>query len=75
MTVPGTDKTGTLTENRLRLTAAVTDGREGPPSRALLALACLANDAPLTGGGDPTDRAFLDAAAAAGLAVRAASRQ
>ncbi len=46
-----------------------------PPSRALLALACLANDAPLTGGGDPTDRAFLDAAAAAGLAVRAASRQ
>ena len=73
ITVICTDKTGTLTENRLRLGTLWTPGEGGPNhgegSPALLA-ACLCNDAELDheggGFGDPVDVALAQAAAAWG---------
>lgn len=82
ITVVGTDKTGTLTENRMRVAATFTDGvphvpDSRAPSRAdarLLEIGALATDAPVapTGSasasvGDPTDTSLLLAAEEAGL--------
>jgi Ca2+-transporting ATPase len=62
VTVIASDKTGTLTENRMEVRAL--DARD--PPRALAALV-LANDAELaTGAGDPLDLALLRHAAAQG---------
>jgi P-type Ca2+ transporter type 2C len=63
VTVIATDKTGTLTENRLRVKDLDTPDTE----RALRAIV-VANDAePGTGAGDPLELALLDYASAAGL--------
>jgi calcium-translocating P-type ATPase len=75
-----TDKTGTLTENRMRPVAAwsaggdvrLTDGSHEATSDALRALARIAavcNNARLDGVGDPTEVAVLQAAAALGAEV------
>ncbi|MBI4494984.1 MAG: cation-transporting P-type ATPase [Chloroflexi bacterium] len=77
----GTDKTGTLTENRMRVVALWAEGapqevdRRGAAER-LLAIGVLANDAQLTLAtgpasffGDPTEVALLAAAEEAGLRV------
>ncbi|MCX4759037.1 cation-translocating P-type ATPase [Kitasatospora purpeofusca] len=80
-TVICTDKTGTLTENRMRVTAVWTPGGElpvgelpvgdaphGPAELLLLADAaatCTTAD-PVAGRGDPTELALLDLAARAG---------
>ena len=81
VTLVATDKTGTLTKNRMRLAeivdAAGTFIVSGIPAETrLLTAAVLANDAQiarLDGRiqliGDPTDTALLDAASAAGLDV------
>ena len=63
-----TDKTGTLTENRMRLDSVVPGDGERRPAQevaapvlaALAEAAVLCNDAPL-GGGDPVDVALLEA--------------
>jgi Ca2+-transporting ATPase len=63
VTVIATDKTGTLTENRMEVRATEVTDRE----RALRAMV-LANDAdPLTGAGDPLELALLAAARHGGL--------
>ncbi len=77
VSVVATDKTGTLTENRVRLAEIFVAGRRHPAvaieahpvGRRLLRAAVLANDAVLTRSngtidivGDPTDAAFLRAA-------------
>ncbi|MEE1786690.1 cation-transporting P-type ATPase [Streptomyces sp. SP17BM10] len=74
-TVICTDKTGTLTENRMRVTAVWTpgappDGEVPTPDGAVLALAdaaatCTTAD-PEAGHGDPTELALLDLAARLG---------
>ena len=84
VSVVATDKTGTLTENRMRLASVFLGGRELSPEEAagvsdyrrLLRIGVLANDAQtaVTGGsvqfiGDPTETALLAAAVAAGLDV------
>ncbi|HWP64665.1 MAG TPA: cation-translocating P-type ATPase [Candidatus Limnocylindria bacterium] len=77
-----TDKTGTLTLNRMRVVAYHVDGvlservpddaRDREPWATLLAAMALANDATLTSGedgdGDPTEVALVAAAARAGVA-------
>ncbi|MDD7967928.1 cation-translocating P-type ATPase [Actinomycetospora lemnae] len=86
-TVICTDKTGTLTENRMHPQALWTaGGGRGDPDRDAAAAPVLArvaqrcSDADLpdpargTGSGDPTELALLAVAAAAGLDTRAATR-
>lgn len=66
VTVIATDKTGTLTENRLSVKNVESDD----PDRALRAMV-LANDAdPESGAGDPLDAALLEHAAGHGVDVR-----
>jgi P-type Ca2+ transporter type 2C len=83
VSVVGTDKTGTLTENRMRVAEMVVDGTAQPFAttngltanrRRLLEIGILASDAQVSqaGGqvhltGDPTDTALLDAAEASGV--------
>jgi magnesium-transporting ATPase (P-type) len=88
-TVICTDKTGTLTENRMRATQVWLPGAEFDTTkkikdpRALLlaqsAAACTTADAPTTaqpqGIGDPTELALLRLADELGTAVAAAARQ
>lgn len=63
VTVIATDKTGTLTENRMQVGSV--DALD--PAQALLAMV-LANEAdPTSGAGDPLDRGLLEHAAANGL--------
>jgi Ca2+-transporting ATPase len=70
VTVIATDKTGTLTENRMH----VKDVDSPDTARALRAMA-LANDAEhATGAGDPLELALLDYVAAQGLDVAALVR-
>jgi Ca2+-transporting ATPase len=65
VTVIATDKTGTLTENRLRVHAI-----DSPDERRALLAMVLANDADLaTGAGDPLDLALLNHAARLGDAA------
>ncbi|MDN5916168.1 MAG: cation-transporting P-type ATPase [Pseudonocardia sp.] len=62
VTVIATDKTGTLTENRMTVTSLAADVI---PDERLLALGAACHDATAEGGqfsGDPTDVAFLQAA-------------
>ncbi|HET9325313.1 MAG TPA: cation-transporting P-type ATPase [Candidatus Eisenbacteria bacterium] len=75
VTVICTDKTGTLTENRMQARGVWTPGRFWDPSqpgdppkavRELLEAAVLASEATLTHG-DPTERALIEAAALVGL--------
>ena len=85
VSVIGTDKTGTLTENRMRVAELVVDGEahsltgESLPAmaRRLLEIGVLASDAQMSQidgrasfVGDPTETALLEAAEAAGLGVR-----
>ncbi len=69
------DKTGTLTQNRMRLTSIYADGKEfadwqgvgnGEPWKTLFTALALNNDATGNGYGDPTEVALLEAAAQAG---------
>jgi Ca2+-transporting ATPase len=70
VTVIATDKTGTLTENRMHVRAIDTPD----PERALKAMV-LANDAELaTGAGDPLEVALLQYAAGRGTDLYAAAR-
>ena len=70
VTVIATDKTGTLTENRLVVRVLESDDED----RALLAMA-LANDAEPAGeAGDPLDRALLEHASGRGLDAAEARR-
>ncbi|HEX6989702.1 MAG TPA: HAD-IC family P-type ATPase, partial [Bacillota bacterium] len=79
VTVICSDKTGTLTENRMRLRqvwlggegrpAAFADARGDRRLERLLAAAVLCSDAEPGGRGSPTERALVDAAAEAGLDV------
>ncbi|MDQ4116699.1 MAG: cation-transporting P-type ATPase, partial [Actinomycetota bacterium] len=68
VTVIATDKTGTLTENRMTVTAVAVDGDPSPPGDGadhLLALAARCHEASREEDGftgDPTDVAFLEAA-------------
>jgi len=86
VSVVGTDKTGTLTENRMVVVEIITaEGTyrtpvpvETPTLRHLFAIAVLANDAQITSAdgtettlGDPTDVALLVAAQQAGVSVEA----
>ena len=84
VTVICTDKTGTLTENRMQARAVWAPGQlwepeglesPGPAIRALLEAATLSSEA-TRHQGDPTERALIEAAIACGLspdAVRAAA--
>ncbi len=88
VTVICTDKTGTLTENRMRVTELWLPGgssdlaasRQDPRARllALTAAACTTAAAPSAdrpdGTGDPTELAFLDLAVRVGVAQDAARR-
>ena len=89
VSVVATDKTGTLTENRMRVVAVVANAREYSPSDSagkltvhrILLIGVLANDAQLNAGedgpefiGDPTETALLAAAQEAGIDVAAAHR-
>src|SRR5215472_14465168 len=85
-----TDKTGTLTENRIRAVAVIVDGERREPYRAvatrdgrrLLEVGVLANDAQVASSGDrsqligdPTETALLAAAREAGLDVEGIRRR
>ena len=87
VSVVATDKTGTLTENRMRVVSVVADAREQSPGEAggtlaehrILLIGVLANDAQSNAGeqgpefiGDPTETALLAAAQEAGIDVAAA---
>ncbi|MGA0115732.1 MAG: cation-translocating P-type ATPase [Burkholderiales bacterium] len=73
-----TDKTGTLTENRMRVETCMLEGRnvspeqlEGPVAECLLTAMALCNDAVADDGGvagDPTEVALHEAAGRAGFA-------
>ncbi|KAF0184623.1 MAG: Ca2+-transporting ATPase [Alphaproteobacteria bacterium] len=66
-----TDKTGTLTENRMRMEAAWAPTASGEPSEAFYRALALCNDAQLGPNGaigDPTEVALMEAAAAHGVA-------
>lgn len=82
VSVVATDKTGTLTENRMRVAALFVDGGVVPANAAagslaaqkLLVAACLANEARVAQGpdgaafvGDPTEVALLEAAQRVGI--------
>ena len=82
VTVVAADKTGTLTENRMRVAALFVDGGVVPADAAagslaaqkLLVAACLANEARVAEGargagfvGDPTEVALLEAAQRVGI--------
>ena len=84
VSVVATDKTGTLTENRMRVAEAFVDGRalapavanETPIGRLLIEIGVLANDAQIARSngrvefiGDPTETALLAAAEGVGLRV------
>ncbi|HVJ20801.1 MAG TPA: HAD-IC family P-type ATPase, partial [Polyangiaceae bacterium] len=70
VTVIATDKTGTLTENRLKVVEVFTSDEAG-----LIAAAVLANDADEQGSaGDPLDLALLDHARRGGFDVSAIRR-
>ena len=69
------DKTGTLTQNKMRVTSIYADGNEsttwpgtgdGEPWKMLFTALALNNDATGNGHGDPTEVALLEAAAEAG---------
>ena len=75
VTLVGTDKTGTLTENRMRVAEIFVDGATRPPdapsvdARRVLEIGALANEAQeirrdgaVQFAGDPTDTALLEAA-------------
>jgi calcium-translocating P-type ATPase len=69
-----TDKTGTLTENRMRVAATWTPAGDADAERELLRVAAACTTAQLGHGdapalGDPTELAILEAAADRGLAV------
>ena len=74
-----TDKTGTLTQNRMHVTTVWTPGADAEPLLAKVAAAC--SNAELAGGdggrpaGDPTEVALLELAAARGLDVSRAGRE
>jgi Ca2+-transporting ATPase len=71
VTVIATDKTGTLTENRMDVRSL-----DAPDLDAALAAAALANDAdPSTGAGDPLDLGLLRYAVAHGLDVARLRRE
>ena len=74
VTVICTDKTGTLTENRMTVSGfTAADGGEHPATAALRA-AVLCNDAPadgMAGEGDVIDRALLEWAAVHGVEIAA----
>jgi Ca2+-transporting ATPase len=77
-----TDKTGTLTQNRMRAevfwTGAVEDPKEEPWPSLLRALALVNDAAPGADGrlvGDPTEVALLEAAGERGMDVEALRRQ
>ncbi len=84
VSVVATDKTGTLTENRMRLAEVFVEGEpmapgaalRTPTGRRLIQMAVLASDAQTTRSnghvefiGDPTEAALLAAAEVAGLGV------
>ncbi|WP_284740563.1 cation-translocating P-type ATPase [Amycolatopsis sp. RTGN1] len=71
-TVICTDKTGTLTQNRMTVTTLAVAGRPASPdeARECLVAGVLCNDAELEEG-DPTEIALLESALAAGLDPRA----
>jgi Ca2+-transporting ATPase len=71
VTVIATDKTGTLTENRMDVRSL-----DAPDLAAALAAVALANDAdPATGAGDPLDLGLLRYAAAHGVDVARLRRE
>ena len=71
VTIVATDKTGTLTENRLRVAAIFADNEA-----ALIEACVLANDAEIEGdGGDPLDRALLVYAKSRGVDVAKLRRE
>jgi calcium-translocating P-type ATPase len=90
-TVICTDKTGTLTQNRMRATRVWTPAGEAnveapgsAPAHPLaaetmllarVALACSTADLTMNGSGDPTEVALLELAAACGLDVSAEHRE
>jgi Ca2+-transporting ATPase len=79
------DKTGTLTENRMRAEAFELAGEAGPPAmpmarpRAFFEALALCNDARVDSAGhtvgDPTEVALLDAAIASGLDIAAVAQR
>lgn len=84
VSVVATDKTGTLTENRMRVAEVLVEAEQmapeaalkTPAGRRLIEMAVLASDAQATQSnghvefiGDPTETALLAAAEAAGLSV------
>ena len=82
-TVICTDKTGTLTENRMTVSAVWTMGaagplaslpRDAPETRALADALALCNNAELDGSGDPTELALVRAANELGATIDGATR-